>query len=83
MKLSDDTDFGGPLNAAAWVCVLMVPLCLMAVTIGSPEIADKAEKILLADFGLLGSFIALKTVAISRRSADDDDARHSRRGRRG
>lgn len=78
MKLTDDTDFGGPLNALAWVCILVIPLCLLGVAIGSPEVSDKATKILLADFGLLGSFIGLKTMAIARRSnreqADRGDA---------
>lgn len=72
MKLNDDKDFGGPLNAAAWVCVLMIPICFLAIVIGSPAASAKAQTVLMADFGLLGSFIALKTMAISRRARDHD-----------
>lgn len=83
MKFSDDNDFGGPLNAAAWVCVFVIPLCLVGVVIGAPDVADKAQKILIGDFGLLTAFIGLKTVAISRRSHHEDDRRDAGGGRNG
>ena len=65
MKLADDSDFGGPLTAAVWIAILVIPLCMFGLVFGG-ELADRATKVLLADFGLLGSFVALKTAGIVR-----------------
>lgn len=67
LKLPDDRDFGGLLTAAGWVCILMMPLCFLALVLGTPKVADAAVKILLADFGFLGALVTLKTIATSRR----------------
>lgn len=79
MKLPSDTDFGGPLTALVWVCILLLPICLLAIVIGAPSVSNAASKVIYGDFALLTTLVGLKTMAISRRSnGSRDDSRGGR-----
>lgn len=66
----------GPLVLGAWVCVLMIPLCFLAMLIGSEAVSAKATTILLADFAALGGFVGLQTIVLSRRGHGDNGKSH-------